>query len=126
MDAAFGLRYTRMQSWFPFTMHMGLNGRDWLAQQMTKAGLAFEKKDNCFPWIADFAAAQRLLDQQLETNWPALLDGWARESFPLGESLLPSEIPYYWSVQEAVNTELELGLSKAELASIYGALVQHA
>lgn len=40
LDADYGLRYTRLQSWFPFTMHVGLNGRDWLAQQMTKAGLA--------------------------------------------------------------------------------------
>src|SRR5579863_2210973 len=46
LDAEFGLRYTRLQSWFPFTMHMGLNGRDWLAQQMTKAGIDSTKKDN--------------------------------------------------------------------------------
>ncbi len=23
-------------AWFPFTMHVGINGRDWLARQMTK------------------------------------------------------------------------------------------
>ena len=48
LDAEFGLRYTRLQSWFPFTMHVGLNGRDWLARQMIKAGLGYRKKDNCF------------------------------------------------------------------------------
>ncbi len=126
LDREFGLRYTRLQSWFPFTMHVGLNGRDWLAQQMTKAGLEFEKKDNCFPWIADFAAAQRLMDQQLKTNWPVLLDGWSRQSFPLGESLLPSELPYYWSVQEAEYATDIAFRSKEDLARIYVALVQHA
>src|SRR5882724_8853644 len=25
LDPVYGLRYTRLQSWFPFTMHMGLN-----------------------------------------------------------------------------------------------------
>ena len=39
MDPDFGLRYTRLQSWFPFTLHVGLNGRAWLCQQLTKAGL---------------------------------------------------------------------------------------
>jgi hypothetical protein len=48
LDVNYGLRYTRLQSWFPFTMHVGLNGRDWLAQQMTKAGLAYHQKDNSF------------------------------------------------------------------------------
>ena len=125
-DPVYGLRYTRQQSWFPFTMHMGLNGRDWLAQQMTSAGIKFVKKDNCFPWIEDFAAAQLLMDQQLRTNWQPLLDGWARESFPLGESLLPSPVPYYWSVQEAEYATDVAFRSADDLARLYPLFVQHA
>jgi len=68
LDADYGLRYTRLQSWFPFTMHVGLNGRDWLAQQMTKAGLAYHQKDNSFTWVQDWEAAQCLLDQQRKIN----------------------------------------------------------
>src|SRR5271167_2011201 len=34
LDPQYGLRYTRLQSWFPFTMHVGLNGREWLARQI--------------------------------------------------------------------------------------------
>ena len=44
LDPHYGLRYTRLQSWLPFTMHVGLNGRDWLAQQMTKAGLRIRRR----------------------------------------------------------------------------------
>ena len=73
LDADYGLRYTRLQSWFPFTMHVGLNGRDWLARQMTKAGLGYRQKDNCFTWVEDWEAAQRLLDEQLTTAWASLL-----------------------------------------------------
>lgn len=126
LDAEFGLRYTRLQSWFPFTMHVGLNGRDWLAQQMTKAGLAFTKKDNCFTWIKDFAAAQQLLNQQLETAWQPLLDRWAQESFPLSETLLPSDVPYYWSVQEGEFATDIVFRSAADLARLYPTWVQHA
>jgi hypothetical protein len=100
LDADYGLRYTRLQSWFPFTMHVGLNGRDWLAQQMTKAGLAYHQKDNSFTWVQDWEAAQCLLDQQLRTAWTPLLDRWANESHPVLEKLLAQPVPYYWSVQE--------------------------
>jgi hypothetical protein len=126
LDAEFGLRYTRLQSWFPFTMHMGLNGRDWLAQQMTKAGIDFVKKDNCFTWIKDFEAAQQLMNQQLETAWQPLLDGWARESFPLGETFLKSVVPYYWSVQEGEFATDIAFRSAADLARLYPTWVQHA
>jgi len=126
LDAEFGLRYTRLQSWFPFTMHVGLNGRDWLAQQMIKAGIAFVKKDNCFTWIKDFEAAQQLLNKQLETAWQPLLDGWARESFPLAETLLKSEVPYYWSVQEGEFATDIAFRSAEDLARLYPSWVQHA
>lgn len=126
LDAEFGLRYTRLQSWFPFTMHMGLNGRDWLAQQMRKAGIDFVKKDNCFTWIKDFEAAQQLMNQQMETAWQPLLDAWARQSFPQGATLLESEVPYYWSIQEG-EYATDIAFRKAEdLARLYPTWVQHA
>jgi hypothetical protein len=35
--------------------------------------------DNCFPALANPALAQRLMDEQLETDWPAALTMLARE-----------------------------------------------
>jgi len=126
LDPEFGLRYTRLQSWFPFTMHVGLNGRDWLAQQMTKAGLDFHKQDNCFTWIKDFAAAQRLMDDQLKTSWQPLLDRWTRESCPRLQTLLQGDVPYYWSSQEAEYATDIAFRSAEDLAGLYPTLVQHA
>jgi hypothetical protein len=124
-DPIYGLRYTRLQSWFPFTMHVGLNGRDWLAQQMTKAGLTYVKKDNCFAWVEDWQAAQQLLDKQLRTDWPKLLDRWARESHPWLSMLLTRPVPYYWSVEEGEFASDIAFRSAANLAQIYPAMVQH-
>ncbi len=101
LDPKFGLRYSRLQSWFPYTCHLGLNGRDWLAQQMTEAGIRYEKKDNCFAWVQDFEAAQQLLDAQLRTEWTPLLDSWVGQSNPLEATLLETPVPYYWSVETA-------------------------
>lgn len=35
----FGLMHVRVQSWFPFTVDVCLNGRHWLARQMDRVGL---------------------------------------------------------------------------------------
>lgn len=126
LDPNYGLRYTRLQSWFPFTMHVGMNGRDWLARQLSQAGVGYEKKDNCFTWVADWEAAQRLLDEQLTMGWPALLDGWAQESHPGMGSLLAAAVPYYWSVQEGEYATDFAFRKPADLQRLYPRLVHYA
>jgi hypothetical protein len=126
LDPQYGLRYTRLQSWLPFTMHVGLNGRDWLAQQLDQAGIAYRKNDNSFPWIADFEAAQRLMDEQLTTAWPELLAGWARQNNPV-EALLPQcPVPYYWSVESGEYATDFAFASAADLGRLYPRLVHQA
>jgi len=126
LDPVYGLRYTRLQSWFPFTMHVGLNGRDWLARQMTQAGIKYRQEDNCFPWIEDFEAAQCLMDEQLQTAWTPLLNGWMRESLPWHDQLPTGRIPYYWSVQEAEYATDIAFHSAEDLTRLYPTWVQHA
>lgn len=81
-DAQVGLMHTRLQSWFPFTVQICLNGREWLSRQMDHAGLGYVRRDNCFVQLADVAATQRLMDEQLASDWPTLLDGLARRGNP--------------------------------------------
>ena len=127
LDPKYGLRYTRLQCWLPFTMHVGLNGRDWLAKQLAEEGIAYRKNDNSFGWIADFDAAQKLADKQLTTSWPELLDGWARASNPLHATLLsPCPVPYYWSVESAEFATDYAFSSAAELLRLYPRFVHHA
>jgi hypothetical protein len=126
LDEDYGLRYTRLQSWFPFTMHVGLNGRDWLARQMIKAGLGYHRKDNCFTWVEDWEAAQRLLDEQLTTAWAPLLDGWAAESHPWLPRLLGPPVPYYWSVQEGEYATDIAFRTPEDLRRLYPRLVPYA
>jgi hypothetical protein len=107
-------------------MHVGLNGRDWLARQMTKAGVAYQQKDNCFTGVEDWEAAQRLLDEQLTTEWAPLLDGWAAESHPWLPQLLIPPVPYYWSVQEG-EYATDIAFARPEdLQRLYPRLVQFA
>ena len=62
LDADFGLMHVRLQTWLPFTIQVCLNGREWLARQLTKGDVAFTQIDNCFTAIADISRAQTLAD----------------------------------------------------------------
>ncbi len=77
LDPAFGLINARIQTWFPFSIQVCLNGRQWLARTMDAAGLSYRQHENSFPWIEDFPKAQRLMDRLLRLNWPRFLDGIA-------------------------------------------------
>ena len=42
-----GLCHIRIQSWLPFTVHVCVNGREWLCRELTQAGIGFQRRDNC-------------------------------------------------------------------------------
>jgi hypothetical protein len=125
LDPKLGLTYTRLQSWFPFTMHIGINGREWLTRQMKAAGIRYVKRDNCFPWVSDFPAAQELLNEQLQTDWPKLLEELASRHNPLHETLLETKVPYYWSVQESEWATDFAFQDARELAALYPSFLRH-
>ena len=68
MHPTFGPMHVRLQTWLPWQIKVCLNGRDWLARQLDGAGIGYLKKDNAFTYIEDFAAAQALLDEQLQVR----------------------------------------------------------
>lgn len=125
LDPKFGLMYTRLQSWFPFTMHVGINGREWLAQQMRRANIAYTKLENCFTAVGDFKKAQRLLNVQVKEDWHKTLERLAARSNPLHRKLLPQLHPYYWSLEASEWATDILFHSPADLAQVYPLLVRH-
>jgi hypothetical protein len=65
-----GFLYARIQTWLPFHIQIGINGREWLARQMDREKLSYQQHHNCFPWIEDFWAGARV-------DGPAVEDGLA-------------------------------------------------
>jgi len=97
----FGFLNARIQTCFPFAIQICLNGREWLARQMQAAGLEYLQQDNCFPWVADWSRAQRLMDGQLKTKWPKLLNTIARQLNPIhAEIFRKLPLSYYWSTYQ--------------------------
>jgi len=122
----FGFMNARIQTWFPFPVQVCLNGREWLARQMDAAGLEYVRQDNCFPWIADWAKAQRLMDRQLRANWPKLLDGVARQLNPIhGEIFHKHPVSYYWSTYQSEWAIDIVFREAADLRRLYPRLVHH-
>lgn len=122
-----GFLHLRLQTWFPFLIQVCLNGREWLAQQMDGAGIAYRREDNCFPWIADVSRAQALMDQQRRTHWPSLLYPLVEKCHPLcAEITRPIERDYYWTAVESEYATDVMFCDRAALERIYPSLVHHA
>lgn len=123
----FGFMNVRIQTWFPFNIQICLNGREWLSRALKLKRSDFKKVDNCFTWLSNPALAQRLMDEQLETDWPAKLSMLSRSINPLhNEIFTPWPMDYYWSAyQTEWATDVVFKEPKA-LSVIYPALVRHA
>lgn len=126
IDPLFGLMHLRLQSWFPFEINLCLNGREWLARQMDKAGIGYMRRENTFTWIEDVARAQALFDRQLQSNWPRLLNAFLKQNHPLLDELTePLDIGYYWSVCESEYATDIMFQNPSSLATHYPLLVAH-
>ena len=122
-----GLMHLRLQTWLPFTVHVCLNGREWLANDMRRAHLGFVKRDNCFVDVTNPTRAQQLFSRQLQTDWPQLLDGLLRQVHPTHATMFP-EMPleYYWSADETEWATDVMFRSPERLGEIYPHLLRHA
>lgn len=126
-DPQLGLIHMRLQTWFPFTMQVCLNGREWLARQMTAAGIGFRQRDNCFVDVEDFPRAQALFDTQLRTPWARLLTRLRKAYHPTHTQLFAEHpVPYYWSCDESEWATDIVFRSPAALTEVYPHLLRHA
>src|SRR5437867_140832 len=98
----FGLLHLRLQTWFPFLIHICLNGHQWLARQMDEKGLRYRKADNRFTWLEDFQKAQDLADAQLRTDWVSLCEQLRGTYHPLHDKIARplGGLSYYWTAPQ--------------------------
>lgn len=127
IDRQFGFMSARIQTWFPFSIQVCMNGREWLARRMDQAGMDYHRYDNSFPWIDDFPKAQRLMEGMQTIAWPKVLDRIAKRLNPAhGAMFRGLDMPYYWSAyQTEWATDLAFESPRA-LAAIYPQLVRGA
>ena len=102
MHPIWGFMYARMQSWFPFQMQVGINGREWLARQLDGEKIGYQQEGNCFVWLEDYARAQQLMEEQLRTDWAGRLQEIGQVMNPFHEEIFekfPTE--NYWTCYQS-------------------------
>ena len=122
----FGFMHARIQTWFPFSVQVCLNGREWLARAMDKAGLGYVRRDNCFVRLADAKQAQRLMDRQVRAAWPKLLRQIGRRLNLIHDEMFQAfPIEYYWSTYQSEWATDIMFRDAATLGRCYPRLVHH-
>jgi hypothetical protein len=126
IDPVFGFMNARIQTWFPFPVQICLNGREWLSRQMDRAGIAYDRLDNCFPWIEDVVQAQNLMNRQLRKSWPRVLGQIARMLNPAHEKIFKGfPLNYYWSTYQSEWATDVMFKDAGSLGDLYSTLVHH-
>lgn len=98
IDPRFGWMHARIQTWFPFYVHVCINGREWLARRMDQVGVRYSRQRNCFPWLENCGRAQELMDEQLQVHWEEVLQPFAARLNPLHAAIFRKfTTEYYWS-----------------------------
>lgn len=121
-----GLCYVRIQTWFPFSIRIGLNGRQWLYRQLQQRGLDFQRRGNLLLSVQDPAQAQALLQEQCHTDWPALLQELVQPIHPLWNYLHETaRTPYYWMTEQSEWATDFVFHSREALAQWYPRWVRH-
>jgi hypothetical protein len=127
LDRDYGLMHLRLQTWAPFTIQVCINGREWLARQLDKHGIGYEKHDNCFTRIDDLDTAQQFFHRLDQQSWAGWLHRLAVRIHPFlsSKSALLFK-PYYWSLSQSEYATDILFRDPSGLQQIYPSLLQHA
>jgi hypothetical protein len=127
MDREFGLMHVRLQSWFPFSIQVYVNGRAWLARQFDREGIAYERHENAFTRVGDLSRATKLCERFAHRRWPRVLDTLARRLNPVLPLITDLGFGgYYWVLDQAEYATDIMFRSRQSLAAVYPDLIGHA
>jgi hypothetical protein len=126
-DPDLGLLHLRLQTWFPFLIHICLNGHEWLACQMDSQGVRYRRADNKFTWVDNFEQAQNLADAQLRTDWVVLCEKLRRTYHPLHEKIAQplKGLSYYWTAPQTEFASDVIFNDQRVLDKLFPHLIRH-
>lgn len=124
IDPTFGFMHLRIQSWFPFTLQVYVNGHFWLAKRLEKKGIPHQMENNAFLSYEEGERVQELADQFMRQAWVKKLDCMAREVNPLLNDFL-APMTYYWSLEQVEYSTDLLFAAPADLTAWYEKALKH-
>ena len=127
IDREFGFMHVRLQSWFPFQIQIYINGREWLARQMDRRGIAYQRYENSFLELGQQDQVQRLCQRFARRKWVRLLDAFARRVNPILPLIKKSGFGGYWWVLEQAEIATDVMFrDRSRLQALLPQLFRHA
>jgi hypothetical protein len=126
LDKEFGFMHVKLQSWFPFGVQVYVNGREYISKQLDKAGIPYQRYDNCFTRIDNIEAAQKIADEFSGKKLDGMLGYFAKQINPFIDRI--KEIlgyDYYWCMEQCEYATDVMFKSRKDLESVYMDFVQH-
>jgi hypothetical protein len=127
IDPEFGFMHICIQAWLPYTIQIWINGREWLARQLDRAGVAYLRHENALLRIDDLQAASELCERFAHRAWPRVLDAFARRVNPVLDDIVKADFGgYYWVIDQAEVATDVMFKDRAALQQVWPDLVRHA
>ena len=119
--------HVRIQGPIPYEVQIYINGWEWLARQLDKAGVGYGRDENSLLAMDDLERAARLCDRFAHRSWPRVLNAFARRLNPLLASIAGAGFGgYYWVLDQAEIATDVMFRSRSELLAVWPDLVRHA
>lgn len=127
IDPEFGFMHVRMQGWIPYDCQIYINGREWLARQLDRAGIGYVRYDDSLLAVDDLEVAAELCDRFAHKAWPRVLNAFARRLNPILPAIRAADYGgYYWCLDQAEIATDVMFKTRPELLEVWPDLVRHA
>ena len=101
IDKEFGFMHAKLQTWFPFTFQIYINGREYLSKQLDKADIKYKMYDNSFTYISDVKKAQEIANKIESKDLSNMFDYFAKMLNPqLSRITEVFKTGYYWCLDQ--------------------------
>ncbi len=126
-DREFGFMFVKIQTWFPFTFQVYINGRELMKHVFDENGISYQCYDNSFTDVSDMAKAQELADKFDSAKLCRRLDAFAKSINPFFDTVMNTfGQGYYWCVNQCEFATDVMFKEQSFLEDIYPSLVGHA
>ena len=126
LDKVYGFMFVKLQTWFPFTITVYINGRELMRHALEKNDIPYEMYDNSFSYLGDFGMAQELADRFDSKKLSDHLDLFAQRVNPFLPRL--KEIfgsGYYWCASQIEYATDIVFKDRETLEDLYPSMVDH-
>lgn len=128
MDREFGWMFAKIQSWYPFTMQVYINGKEYLKKSLTQHNIEYQSYNNSITSVDNIDKAQVLADKLIQKKWDRFLNVFAYQLNPHLKEIqsIFNNTGYKWSLHQCEYATDVLFKERIDLEHLYPSLVQHA